>query len=124
MNKKLIITIISALLGIVFFVFGFNYFINFMPMPPLPDGILKDYFNIMYNTKYLLVVKVLEVLIGIMFFIPKTRALAAILIFPIVINILLFELLIAKQPGIAVVLTILNIALFVLNKDKYKSIVS
>lgn len=124
MNKKLIITIISFLLGIVFFVFGLNYFIKFMPMPELPDGMLKDYFNIMYKSNYLLVVKILEVVIGALFFIPKTRALAAILIFPIVINILLFELLIAGVPGIAVVLTILNIALFVLNKDKYKSIIS
>lgn len=124
MNKKLIITIISFLLGIVFFVFGLNYFINFMPTPPLPDGVMKDYFNIMYNSKYLLVVKILEVVIGALFFIPKTRALAAILIAPIVINILLFELLISGTPGIGVVLFILNAALFVLNKDKYKAIVS
>ncbi len=124
MNKKLITTIISSLLGVVFFVFGLNYFFHFIPQPPFPEGVVGNYIGIMYSTKYLLVVKILEVAIGALFFIPKTRALAAILIAPININILLFELLLVGQPGIGVVLVVLNAALFVLNKEKYTSIIA
>ncbi len=113
----------SYLLGLVFVVFGSNYFLNFIPQPPMPAGDVATYTGVLYSTKYLLVVKVLEIIIGILIFIKPTRALGLLLIAPIVVNILLFELLIAHQPGIGVLLFLLNGFAIYQHRAKYWSIV-
>jgi putative oxidoreductase len=113
----------AYLLALVFIVFGSNYFLHFIPNPPM-EGDPATYMGLMAGSGYMTVVKVLEVIIGIMLVLPKTRALAFVLIAPIVVNILLFELLIAKAPGIGVVLLVLNIAGLYLSKDKYEGILS
>jgi hypothetical protein len=112
----------SLLLAIVFVVFGANYFFNFMPMPA-PTGNVKAFFDLFYPTKYLLVVKTLEVVVGVFSFLKPSRALALLLIAPIVVNILLFELLIAQAPGIGVLLVILNAVAIYQHKDKYIGII-
>jgi putative oxidoreductase len=112
------------LLGLVFVVFGLNWFLKFMPIPDMPDGIIKDYMNILGSTGYMNVVKICEVLFGLMLLIPKTRALGAILIAPVVVNILLFEMLVAKEAGIAIALLLINITAIYLNKDKYQAMLS
>ena len=53
-------------------------------------------------------VKVLEIIIGILLVIKPTRALALLLIAPIVVNIFLFEIVIAHKPGIGVALLLIN----------------
>jgi hypothetical protein len=42
-----------------------------------------------------------------------------VLITPIVVNILLFELLIAQQPGIGVIMILINLFLLYRYKDNY-----
>ena len=79
--------------------------------------------GLLYTTGFLAVVKVLEIVFAVLLIVPATRALAALLIAPISINILLFELLIAHQPGIGILLVILNALLIYINKEKYFSIV-
>ena len=53
-----------------------------------------------------------------------TRALALLLSAPILINILLFELLIAHQPGIGILLVLLNALAIYQNRHKYESIIA
>jgi hypothetical protein len=115
--------VLASILSLPYIVFGLNYFFNFIPMPPM-TGEAGTYVGILYSTKYLLVVKTLEVVLGIMIAANFQRALALLLIAPISINILLFELCIAQQPGIAVILVLLNAILIFRYKDKYMSIVS
>ncbi len=112
----------AFLLALVFIVFGSNYFLNFIPNQPMP-GDAGTFIGLLFSTKYLLVVKVLEIVIGLLIVFPKTRALALLLIAPIVVNILLFEVLIAKMAGIGIVLILLNaIAIYQL-KEKYLTII-
>lgn len=112
----------SLLLGLVFVVFSANYFFNFLPMPA-PTGNVKAFFDLFYPTKYLLVIKTLEVLVGFLLLYKPSRALGLLLIAPIVVNILLFELLIAQAPGIGVLLVLLNAIAIYQHKDKYMGIV-
>lgn len=79
--------------------------------------------GLLYTTGFLAVVKVLEIVFAILLIVQATRALAALLVAPISINILLFELLIAHQPGIGILLVILNALLIYINREKYFSIV-
>lgn len=110
------------LLAIIYVVFGSNYFLHFIPMQPMA-GNAGNFIGVLFTTKFLLLVKVIEVVLGILMLVPKTRALALLLIAPISVNILLFELLIAQQPGIGILIVLINgIAIFQ-NRDKYSSII-
>jgi hypothetical protein len=91
-------------------------------MPPM-GGNAGAFAGLLFATKFLLVVKVLELSLALLMLVPATRALALLLIAPVTVNILLFELLIAQQPGIGILLVILNgLAIYQL-KNKYLSIV-
>ncbi len=113
----------AFLLALVFIVFGLNFFLHFLPMPPM-DGDAGAFAGLLYKTGYLTVVKVLEVSIGILLLIKPTRALALLLIAPIAVNIMLFELCIAHKPGIGVVLVLINAIGIILSKEKYLGIIA
>ena len=86
-------------------------------------GNAGNFVGVLFTTNFLLVVKVLEIGLALLLLLPKTRALALLLIAPITINILLFELLIAHQPGIGVLMILLNGIAIIQNKEKYAGIV-
>ncbi len=114
----------AYLLALVFVVFGLNFFLNFMPTPPSVPGDAGTFAGLLYTSGYLKFIKILEVTIGLLLIVPKTRALALLLIAPIVVNILLFEVYLAHQPGIGVALTIINALGIYLNREKYMNIIS
>ena len=95
------------LLSLIFLVFGSNYFLHFITAPP-PAGNAGVFAGLLYTTGFLALVKSLEVILAVLMLVPRTRALALLLIAPIGVNILLFELLIAKQPGMGIVVVLLN----------------
>jgi putative oxidoreductase len=113
----------AYLLGLLFVVFGANHFFHFIPMPPM-TGDPAAYMGVMGPSGYMTFVKICEILFGVLLILPKTRALGFILIAPIAVNILLFEVCIAKQPGIGVALVIITAIGLYLNKDKYAGILS
>ena len=119
---KIIKNLPVYLLALIYLVFGSNYFFHFLAMPPMA-GNAGAFAGLLFTTKFLLVVKVLEVSLALLMLVPATRALALLLIAPVTVNIFLFELLIAQQPGIGVLMVILNgLAIYQL-KNKYISIV-
>lgn len=115
--------IVNGLVGLVFLVFGLNGFLHFIPMPPM-EGDPATFAGVMMSTGYMTVLKVLEVVLGAMILFGYKRPLAYILLAPLVVGILLFELLIAKQPGIGVVLTLLLGYLIYANRARYMPIVA
>lgn len=115
-------TLVSAiLLGLVFVIFGLNYFFSFIPMPPM-EGYPATFFSAIAPTGFLRIIKILEILFGAMLLVGFQRPLATILIAPIVIGILLFEVCIAGVPGIGVVLTALVVFLLYSYREKYMGI--
>jgi hypothetical protein len=119
---KIIKNLPVYLLALIYLVFGSNYFFHFLTMPPMA-GNAGAFAGLLFTTKFLLVVKVLELSLALLMLVPATRALALLLIAPVTVNILLFELLIAQQPGIGILMVILNgLAIYQL-KDKYIGIV-
>ena len=113
----------AYLLALVFIVFGLNFFLHFLPMPPM-DGDAGAFAGLLYKSGYLTIVKVLEISIGILLVIKPTRALALLLIAPIVVNILLFEACFAHKLGIGHLLILVNIIGIYFNKEKYMDIIS
>jgi len=115
---KILQQVPSLLLALVFLVFGLNYFLNFIPMPQ-QTGDAGTFLGLIYSTGFLGFVKVLEVSIGGILLIKPLRALALLLIAPISLNILLFEVFIAHQPGIGILLVVLNVFAIYQHRSKY-----
>jgi putative oxidoreductase len=112
----------NFLLSLIFIVFGLNFFLNFIPLPPM-EGNPATFMGVLYSTGYLSVIKVLEIVLGITLLIPQYKKISLIMLTPIVINILLFELLIVGAPGIGLLLTTLTcLSLYSDRKDYLKLI--
>ena len=84
--------IVAILLGLVFVVFGLNFWLKFLPVPPPPEGTpAAAFIGAMYGSGYLAVVKAIEVLGGIALLVPRFRRLGIILIAAVVFNIATFH---------------------------------
>lgn len=91
--------IAGGLLGLLFIIFGLNFFLNFIPMPndPSPaDAPHKLFMAALFPTGYLAFVKVLEILGGVLVAIPKTRNFGLLVLGPIIVNILAFHVFFMK----------------------------
>lgn len=117
--------IISLLFGLMFINTGLNKFLNYMPMPkPTPEQLkISEAFNQLHWLMPL--VGAVEVIGGLLFIFPKTRALGAIMILPVMVGIVLHVFTIDKSQmgmSIAGVLFLINIWMIFDNKDKYKAL--
>jgi putative oxidoreductase len=119
---KIASLIITYLVGLVFFVFGANHFFNFIPNPPM-TGDAGTWAGIMMTSGYMTVVKILEIVGGGMLLANFKRPLAWLILLPIIVNITLFEVCLAKAPGIGIALLALNAFMLYVNKDSYKGII-
>lgn len=82
-----------VLLGLMFFVFGLNGFLNFIPPPPsgIPEGAMA-FSAAMVKTGYLLqLVKGTEVLAGLLLLLNRFVPLALTVLAPVIVNIVAFH---------------------------------
>lgn len=95
-------TIAGGLLGLLFIIFGMNFFLKFIPMPPgPPEGSPAAlFFGALFPTGYLAFVKVLEILGGLLVAIPKTRNFGLLILGPIILNILAFHVFLTNRAGL------------------------
>lgn len=96
-----------------------------MPVPEdLPENMVKLMSAFMKISWLMPLVGFAEVLGGLLFAIPKTRALGAIVIFPVMIGILLTHI-ISVPSGLPIVLVLLAINLWVIyeNREKYSVLI-
>ncbi len=121
--------IAAGLLGLIFIVFGLNFFLKFIPMPPgPPEGSPSALFmGALYPTGYLTFVKVLEVLGGVLVAIPKTRALGLLVLAPIIVNILAFHVFLLGGAGligpVTILITILPLFLLWAERRRFVALV-
>ena len=87
-TMKLTANIVAVLLGAVFIVFGLNFFFPFITIPHPPEGSpAAAFIGAMYTTGYLKLVKILEIVGGVLLVLPRLRNLGLIVIGAIVFNI-------------------------------------
>lgn len=96
------------LLGVIFFVFGLNGFLNFIPVPPMEPGPAVSFMEGMMAVGYFFpVLKGVEVICGLLllsgFFVP----LALIILAPITIQILLYHRFVAGGPPMDIFINLL-----------------
>ena len=118
MNKAPMIA--RVLLGLIFTVFGLNGFLNFIPVPPMPEA-AGAFMGAMAETGYLLVlVKVTEVVCGVLLLMGRWVPLALTMLAPVVLNIALFHVFLAPSPD-GLMLPILSLALGIYLARSYRS---
>ena len=92
---KHVYTVSRYLLGLIFFVFGVNGFLHFLP-PPEGAGDLP----ILVSSGYLAVVKVLEITGGGLLLANRFPRLALVLLGPVIVNIVLYHLFFDPATGV------------------------
>jgi uncharacterized membrane protein YphA (DoxX/SURF4 family) len=107
-------TIARVLLGLMFFVFGLNGFLNFIPPPP-PDQLpaaLMAFSEAMMKTGYLFqLVKGTEVLMGALLLLNRFVPLALTILAPVIVNIVAVHVLLAPS-GAVMAIVILALELY------------
>lgn len=119
---KIATTITRYLLAIMLIVFGLNKFLQFMPMPPLPES-AGAFMAALAASGYIMpIVAFVEIGAGVLLMINKFKPLALIVLFPIALNAFLFHAFL-DLPGIggAALLIIMNVFLMFSEKDAYAS---
>jgi uncharacterized membrane protein YphA (DoxX/SURF4 family) len=124
--KKKILFVLCLLFGLMFINAGLNKFLNYMPAPKdLPAGMMKDMAAFMEISWLMPLVGVAEIVGGVLFIIPKYRALGALIVFPVMVGILLTNITVAPSGlPIAGVLLAINLWVIFENWNKYTPIVS
>lgn len=123
MNPK-VFMVLRILLGIFVLVFGINKFADFLPMPELSAD-AGAYFGALVNSKTMTLVAIVEIVAGLALIFNKFGALLALILMSISINAVLFHAVLDPEGiGGAAVLLILNIAVLIGYKDKYKDLLS
>src|ERR1017187_4243118 len=105
---KIVAMIARIFLGLIFLVFGLNHIFPFIPMGPIPTGVVGQFFGLLMTTHFMYVVAVLEVVGAIPLLINRYVPLGLTLLGPVIVNILLVQAL--MQPSglpIGVVVTLL-----------------
>ena len=113
---KLAANIAGILLGLIFNVVAWNFFLHFFSMPEPPEGSPPAMFlGAMIPTGYFAFVKILEITGGIAVAIPRTRPLGLLMLGPILVNILCFHTFLTKGAGlVGLPLVVASLALFLL----------
>jgi len=124
---KIVKFIVSLLFGLMFINAGLNKFLNYMPMEkPTPEQM--KVFAAFTELHWLMpLIGIVEILGGLLFIFPKTRALGAIVILPVMVGIILHVFTIDKSTvgmSIAGVLFLINLWMIIDNKEKYKALIS
>jgi uncharacterized membrane protein YphA (DoxX/SURF4 family) len=98
-------------LGLIFFVFGLNGFLQFIPQPPIPGG-AGAFAGALAATGYMFpLIKSVEVIGGALLLSNRFVPLALAIVAPNVVNILLFHAVLAPG-GLPVALLVLALELF------------
>jgi uncharacterized membrane protein YphA (DoxX/SURF4 family) len=119
--KKNILFVLSLLFGLMFINAGLNKFLNYMPAPKdMPEPLIKLTTALGSISWFIPLVGIAELLGGILFIFRKTRALGALILFPVLVGILLINIT-AAPSGLAIVLPLWAIEIWVLieNRNKY-----
>ena len=113
--KERVVKIIRVLLALILIIFGLNKFLNFMPLPPMPEA-AQAFMGALIETGYLMViVAIVEIIAGIFLLINQYSAFMLILIFPILVNALLFHLFLDLK-GIGGALLTISLTIFLMVK--------
>lgn len=123
--KNKILFVLCVLAGLMFINAGLNKFFQYMPMPKdMPDKMVKVMMAFAEIGWVMPLVGTFEVIGGVLLIIPRTRALGAIVLVPILTGILLANINMSPS-GLPIVFALIAILAWVIieNRAKYLAMV-
>jgi uncharacterized membrane protein YphA (DoxX/SURF4 family) len=124
--KSKILFVVSLLFGVMFINAGLNKFLNYMPMPEkMPDKLAKVMGAFMEIGWLMPLTGVAEIVGGLLIIFPRTRALGALIIFPVMVGIFLTNT-ITDTSGLPLALVFSAALIWILyeNREKYLPMIS
>ncbi|KXH83597.1 MauE/DoxX family redox-associated membrane protein [Chryseobacterium kwangjuense] len=124
---KIVKFILCLLFALVFINAGLDKFLHYSPMPKLTAEQVKIFAAFGEIGWLLPLVGIVEIIGGLLFIFPKTRALGAIIILPVMVGILIHN--VYRDPNqmgviMSVVMFLINIWVIIDNREKYKALIS
>ncbi|MDP9958995.1 DoxX family protein [Chryseobacterium lathyri] len=124
---KIVKFILCFLFALVFINAGLDKFFHYSPMPKLTAEQEKIFAAFVEIGWLMPLVGIVEVIGGVLFIFPKTRALGAIIILPVMVGIVLHN--VYRDPNqmgiiMSVVMFLINIWALIDNREKYKALIS
>lgn len=118
-------TVLRILLGLIFFVFGLNGFLQFLPMPPL-SGPPADFMGALVASGYMFpMIKGVEVVAGALLLGGRFVPLALVLLAPIVVNIAAYHVFLAPESmGMVVFLLFAEAYLAWAYRDSFRGVLA
>ena len=120
--KSISVIATRIVLGLIYFVFGLNFFFQFLPTPPSPGGIADAFVGGLFQSGYFFpMLKGIEVVLGAFLLIRLFVPLALVILMPISLNILLFHAFLT--PGNAtmgIVIVLIHVYLAWAYREYYK----
>jgi putative oxidoreductase len=105
---KIAALIARILLGLMFFVFGLNGFLMFIPVKSWPTGLAGQFATVLIQSHYVLFVSAFQLIGGALLLVNRYVPLALTLLGPVIVNILIYHLVLNHSGATpAVVVTIL-----------------
>lgn len=108
------------LLGAAFIIFGLNFYMKFLPMPP-NEGLAQQFMGAIFQSGFLEVVKVIEIVGGVLLLSKRFAPLGLTLLGPIVVNIALFDVIIKEAFNpVGALLGVLSLFLLIAWRGNFK----
>jgi len=118
--KRKIFKVATVLFALMFINGGLNKFFNYIPVPPdMPAELVKVNAALMEVVWLMPLIAVVELIGGILLFIPKYRALGAIMIFPIMVGIVFIHATVAVS-GLPLAIALSLILVWIMWEDRAK----
>ncbi len=116
--------IAGAILGLAFLTFGLNFFLKFIPMPTPEEGSLAiPFFQATGGSGFMAFVKICEIIGAILVAFPKTRNWGLLVIGPIVVNIIAFNVFVAGKGAVfqppVIIVSLLSAYLLWVGRERF-----
>src|ERR1017187_4920324 len=107
-SMKMATKVARVLLGLMFLVFGTNYFFHFLPNPPM-EGPALQFMMLFASSGWMTAVKMFELVGGLLLLTGMYPLIGVVLVTPVIVNITLFHSLLAPSGlPLALVLVLLD----------------
>ncbi len=119
--KTKVLFVLTLLFGLMFINAGLDKFFHYMPVPKdMPEKMMKAFTAFTEIGWLMPLVGIAELIGGILIILPKTRALGALIIFPVMVGIFLTNIVQDKSalPLVIILSAILGWVMYE-NREKY-----
>jgi uncharacterized membrane protein YphA (DoxX/SURF4 family) len=111
-------------LGLIYFIFGLNFFLHFIPGSAQPGGRAAAFLGGIFQSGYLFpLIKVIEVISGALLILGYFTPLILVILMPITLNILLFHTVLAAggfPTGLSIFMMLAHIFLAWSYREQYR----